>query len=139
MIRSLLFFVLLIFSMAGYPSAIIGFNVTIEEIPVLREDGSEMSKTEIKAFRVFKVGDLGLEALEPDIEYNQEDTAEGGVFMSTDIPEGNADLCVMTVDTFDRQSTICSDVTSVPFVVPPPVAPSSATFTQTVTFNITIK
>ena len=138
MIRSLLFFILLTSSISGYASAIVGFNVTVTGIPVSREDGSPMANTEIKSFRVFKVGEAGLEELTPDVVYNQEVEAKGDVFMGTDIPEGVADLCAMTIDTFDRLSTGGSDVMPVPFVVAPPGAPGGATFTQSVTFNITI-
>jgi len=126
------------FSMLGYASAIVGFDATVTGIPVSREDGSPMASTEIKAFRVFKVGDLGLEALTPDIVYNQEVEAKGDVFMSTDAAEGEVDLCVMTIDTFDRLSTVCSEVVSAPFAVAPPSAPGGITFTQSVTFNINI-
>jgi len=118
-------------------SAIVGFDATIKGIPTVRSDGSPMANTEIKGFRVFEVGELGLEALTPDIVYNQEVEANGGVFMSTDIQAGVADLCIMTIDKFDQLSD-CSDVVQAPFEVPPPGAPGGTTFTRSVTFNITV-
>ena len=117
-------------------SGMIGVNMTVKVIPSLREDGSPLTPQEIKAIRAFKVGAGGLEALSPDILYNQEDEVSGDVFMSVDTAEGTVDLCAMTIDTFDRISTICSDVVSMPFKVAPPAAPGGVTFTQT--FSITI-
>ena len=138
LIRSFLFLILLTFSMLGYASAIVGFDATVTGIPDVREDGSPMAGTEIKAFRVFKVGTSGLEALTPDIVYNQEVEAKGSVFMSSDVAQGEVDLCVMTIDAFDQISTVCSDVIPVPFKVSPPGAPGNSDFTQSVTFNITV-
>lgn len=123
--------------MLGYASAIVGFDATIKGIPTVRSDGSPMANTEIKGFRVFKVGELGLEALTPDVVYNQEVEANGDVFMATDIQAGVVDLCVMTIDKFDQLSD-CNDVVQAPFEVAPPGAPESTTFTRSVTFNITV-
>ena len=118
-------------------SAIVGFDATIKGIPTVRSDGSLMANTEIKGFRVFKVGELGLEALTPDIVYNQEVEAKGSVFMATEIQAGVADLCIMTIDKFNQLSN-CSDVVQAPFEVPPPGAPEGAIYTRSVTFNITV-
>lgn len=119
-------------------SGVIGVNMTIKNIPSLREDGSPLTPQEIKAIRAFKVGPEGLEALSPDILYNQEDEVSGDVFMSVDAAEGTVDLCAMTIDTFDRISTICSDVVSMPFKVAPPAAPEGVTFTQAFSINLTV-
>ena len=97
-----------------------------------------MANTEIKGFRVFKIGELGLEALTPDIVYNQEVEANGDVFMATDVQAGVADLCIMTIDSLDQLSATCSDVTQVEFLVAPPGAPGNSEFSQAVTFNITV-
>ena len=96
-----------------------------------------MANTEIKGFRVFKIGELGLEALTPDIVYNQEVEANGDVFMATDVQAGVADLCIMTIDSLDQLSD-CSDVVQAPFEVAPPGAPEGTIFTRSVTFNITV-
>lgn len=117
-------------------SSIVGYDAKIPVIPDLREDGSPLDKSSIKAFRLFKVGEEGLEPLTPDILYNQENEVSGTVFVSVETAEGTIDLCAMTIDTFDRISTICSDVVSMPFKVAPPAAPGGVTFTQT--FSITI-
>ena len=119
-------------------SGVIGVNMTVKVIPSLREDGSPLTPQEIKAIRAFKVGPEGLEALSPDILYNQEDEVGGTVFMSVDTAEGTVDLCAMTIDTFDRISTICSDVVSMPFKVAPPAAPEGVTFTQAFSINLTV-
>ncbi len=132
--------ILLILMVSGVAraDAIVGFEATIVGIPEFREDGTPLNRSEIKAFRVFKVGATGLEALTPDITYNQEDEVEGVVFAGVAEPAGSLDLCAMTIDTFDQISTICSDVVSVTFKVSPPSAPGTSTFTQSVTFNITV-
>lgn len=116
---------------------LIGFNASIKGIPASREDGTPMASSEIKGFRVFIVGESGLKALTPDIDYNQEVEAKGVVFMSTSVSEGAADLCVMTLDNFGLLSD-CSDVVPVNFSVSPPSSPSNTTFSQSVTFNITV-
>ena len=122
----------------AFAEGVIGVNMTVKVIPSLREDGSPLTPQEIKAIRAFKVGPEGLEALSPDILYNQEDEVSGDVFMSVDAAEGTVDLCAMTIDTFDRISTICSDVVSMPFKVAPPAAPEGVTFTQAFSINLTV-
>ena len=122
----------------AFAEGVIGVNMTIKNIPSLREDGSPLTPQEIKAIRAFKVGLEGLEALSPDILYNQENEISGDVFMSVDSAEGTVDLCVMTIDTFDRISTICSDVVTMPFKVAPPAAPEGVTFTQAFSINLTV-
>jgi len=119
-------------------SSVVGFDVVISGFDV-REDGSKLEKSDVKAFRLFVVGDSELEALTPDIEYDKEsDVVEGRVYMMSDVAAGIADLCAMTIDTFDKISTICSDVVSEPFVVSPPGSPGSVTVTQSMSMQITV-
>lgn len=118
--------------------AIVGFEATIVGIPEFREDGTPLNSDEIKSFRVLKVGDSGLQALTPDIVYNQEDEVKGIVFTSVAEQSGTLDLCAMTIDNFDQISTVCGDVVTTPFLVPPPGAPGSIQIEQAVTFNVTV-
>lgn len=119
-------------------TAIVGFEATIVGIPEFREDGTTLNGSEIKAFRVLKLGASGLEALAPDIVYNQEDEVKGIVFTSVAEQSGILDLCAMTIDSFDQISTVCGDVVATPFLVPPPGAPGSIQIEQAVTLNITV-
>ena len=123
----------------AFADGVVGVSMTIKSIPSLREDGSPLTSQEIKAIRAFKVGPDGLEALSPDILYNQEDEVSGTVFMSVDTAEGTVDLCARTIDTFDRMSAICSDAVSMTFKVAPPAAPGGVTFTQAFSINIMLE
>ncbi len=120
-------------------SSIVGFEATITGIPEMREDGAALTKDEIKAFRVFVVEDSGLEALTPDIMYdNESDVAVGTVYVTSDEVSGVVDVCAMTIDTFDQISTICSDVVSAEFSIQPPEAPGTVTITQSMSISVNI-
>ncbi len=118
--------------------AIVGFEATIVGIPEFREDGTTLDRSEIKSFRVLKMGDSGLEALTPDIVYNQEDEVKGMVFTSVSEQSGSLDLCAMTINIFDQISTVCSNVVAGPFAVAPPGSPGSIQIEQAVTLNVTV-
>ena len=129
---------LLVFINDTFAEGVIGFNGTVIEHPTTREGGGPLDLSEIAAYRVFK--DLGteFEALTPDIIYDSESgTATGAVYMKSDVAKGIVDLCVMTIDTFNQMSTICSDTIQVPFDTPPPSSPGVFTFEHTFSINIT--
>lgn len=119
-------------------SSVVVLKVTITDFDV-REDGAELTKAEVKAFRVFKVGESGLEALTPDISYDKvSDEVTSNVQMVVTTPTGDADICAMTIDTYDQISTVCSDVVQVPFTVAPPGAPGTITVTHAASVTLSI-
>ena len=119
-------------------SSIVGFDAKVSDFDI-REDGSELPKDNIKAFRMVKVGEDGLEVLTPDIVYDKEaEEVAWTVYMLTDVQSGMVDLCAMTIDTFDQVSTTCRDVTPTPFDVPPPGAPGNVTVTQSLSIQLNI-